>query len=70
MANSGKNTNSSQFFVTLTDDEALLAKLGGKYVLFGQLRDGWEVLEALDSVGGSTDGKPTRPAWVGDCGLL
>ena len=35
MANSGKNTNSSQFFVVLTNDEAQLAKLDGKYVQFG-----------------------------------
>lgn len=69
MANSGKNTNSSQFFVVLTDDETQLAKLDGKYVLFGQLRDGWEVLDALDNVGGNTDGKPVRPTWVGGCGL-
>jgi len=69
MANSGKNTNSSQFFVVLTSDEAQLAKLDGKYVLFGQLRDGWEVLDALDGVGGGTNGKPTRPAWVASCGL-
>ena len=70
MANSGKNTNSSQFFVVLTDDEPQLAKLDGKYVQFGRVRDGWEVLDALDSVGGGTDGKPTQPAWVGGCGLL
>lgn len=69
MANSGKNTNSSQFFVVLADDAAQLAKLDGKYVLFGQLRDGWEALDVLDSVGGGPDGKPTRPAWVGGCGL-
>jgi len=70
MANSGKNTNSSQFFVVLADNETQLAKLDGKYVLFGQLRDGWEVLDALDSVGGGTDGKPSRPVWVGGCGVL
>ena len=69
MANSSKNTNSSQFFVVLTNDEVQLAKLDGKYVLFGQLRDGWEVLDALDDVGGGTDGKPARPAWVAGCGL-
>ena len=69
MANSGKNTNSSQFFVVLTNDEVQLAKLDGKYVLFGQLRDGWEVLDALDDAGGGTDGKPTRAAWVAGCGL-
>jgi cyclophilin family peptidyl-prolyl cis-trans isomerase len=70
MANSGKNTNSSQFFVTLTDDETQLAKLDGKYVVFGQLVDGWEVLSALNDVGGGEDGKPIRPTWVGGCGLL
>jgi len=70
MANSGKNTNSSQFFVVLTNDEPQLAKLDGKYVHFGQLRDGWEVLDALDSVGGGGDGKPIEPAWVGGCGLI
>ena len=69
MANSGKNTNSSQFFVVLAEDEAQLAKLDGKYVVFGQLKDGWGVLDALDSVGGGTDGKPTRPAWVGGSGV-
>jgi len=70
MANSGKNSNSSQFFVVLTDDESQLAKLDGKYVLFGQLRDGWEALRALDTIGGDTDGRSTQPAWVGACGIL
>lgn len=69
MANSGKNTNSSQFFVVLTDDGTQLAKLDGKYVHFGQLRDGWGVLDALESAGGGSDGKPIRPAWVGGCGV-
>jgi len=69
MANSGKNTNSSQFFVVLTDEESQLAKLDGKYVVFGQLGDGWDVLEALDGVGGGSDGKATRPVWVGGCGV-
>lgn len=38
MANSGKNTNSSQFFVVLTSEATSLAKLNGKYVCFGELR--------------------------------
>lgn len=37
MANSGKNTNSSQFFIVLTEDETKLKKLSGKYVIFGQV---------------------------------
>ncbi|KAI0649877.1 cyclophilin-like domain-containing protein [Trametes meyenii] len=70
MANSGKNTNSSQFFVVLTDDESKLAKMNGKYVVFGELKEGWEVLERLNGVGGGADGKPALPVWIGGCGKL
>ncbi|OSD00533.1 hypothetical protein PYCCODRAFT_1437399 [Trametes coccinea BRFM310] len=69
MANSGKNTNSSQFFVVLTDDETKLAKISGKYVIFGELQEGWEVLDRLDAVA-SADGKPMMPVWIGGCGKL
>ena len=69
MANSGKNTNSSQFFVVLTDDESKLAKMNGKYVVFGELQEGWDVLDRLDEVG-SADGKPSAPVWIGGCGKL
>lgn len=68
MANSGKNTNSSQFFVVLTDDEKQLAKLNGKYVAFGELKAGIEVLDKLNKVAGDVDGKPSMPVWIGGCG--
>lgn len=68
MANSGKNTNSSQFFVVLTDDEGKLNKMNGKYVVFGELELGWEVLERLNEVGGGADGKSSQPVWIGNCG--
>lgn len=68
MANSGKNTNSSQFFVVLTDDEKQLAKLNGKYVAFGELKTGIEVLDKLNKVAGDVDGKPSVPVWIGGCG--
>lgn len=68
MANSGKNTNTSQFFVVLTGDETKLAKMNGKYVVFGEVLSGWEVLDRLDEVGGGTDGKSSMPVWVGSCG--
>ncbi|KAJ6627137.1 cyclophilin-like domain-containing protein, partial [Mycena sp. CBHHK59/15] len=67
MANSGKNSNTSQFFVISTDAEAQLAKINGKYVVFGQLVDGWEVLQRLDSIG-TGDGTPHEPVWIEDCG--
>ncbi|KZP03554.1 hypothetical protein FIBSPDRAFT_807696 [Athelia psychrophila] len=68
MANSGKNSNTSQFFVILTDDEKKLSKLFGKYVIFGQLKQGFEVLEKMDSVGGGDDGRPSEEVWIGQCG--
>lgn len=68
MANSGKNTNSSQFFVVLSDDETKLAKMNGKYVVFGEVVSGWEVVDKLNEVGGGADGKSSIPVWIGSCG--
>ncbi len=68
MANSGKNTNSSQFFVLLTDDEGKLSKTNGKYVVLGYLEQGFDVLDKLNEVAGGADGKSTTPAWIGGCG--
>ncbi|KZT64470.1 hypothetical protein DAEQUDRAFT_747452 [Daedalea quercina L-15889] len=68
MANSGKNTNSSQFFVILTEDVAKLGKMQGKYVGFGELKEGFEILSRLDIIG-SADGKPSESVWIGGCGL-
>ena len=76
MANSGKNSNSSQFFIVTTDDSAKLAKLTGKYVVFGKVRlegeageVGRKVLEKVDGLAVG-DEKPSLPVWVGDCGAL
>jgi cyclophilin family peptidyl-prolyl cis-trans isomerase len=68
MANSGKNTNSSQFFVVLSDDDTKLDKMKGKYIVFGMLKEGWTVLDKLDEVG-SAEGMPTQEVWIGGCGL-
>ena len=43
MANSGRNSNTSQFFVTL----GACPKLDGKYVIFGKCVEGLEVLEEV-----------------------
>jgi len=70
MANSGKNTNTSQFFVVLTDEEKQLAKMKGKYVVFGELKVGWEVLTRIEEVTTTdgSDGKSRVPVWIGGCG--
>jgi len=71
MANSGKNSNSSQWFVVLTDEESKLKKMAGKYVVFGELIQGWDVLDKLDAVSGKGgDGKPLERVWIGGCGVL
>jgi cyclophilin family peptidyl-prolyl cis-trans isomerase len=43
MANSGPDTNGSQFFITLAAAE----HLDGGYSIFGEVTDGLEVVEAL-----------------------
>ncbi len=44
MANSGPNTNGSQFFITLDDWH----DLDGRYSVFGQLIEGMDVLESIE----------------------
>ena len=72
MANSGKNSNTSQFFVVLTDNPTELTKITGKYVIFGKARitgEGKQVLQQLGTLAG-TDERPLQPVWVESCGVL
>ena len=63
MGNSGKNANTSQFFVTL--DKA--PQCDGKHVVFGELISGMEVLRAMEEY--ATDGgEPSVPIKITDCG--
>ncbi|MDQ6727143.1 MAG: peptidylprolyl isomerase [Actinomycetota bacterium] len=57
MANSGANTNGSQFFIVTGDAGASLPP---QYSLFGQVTQGLDVVRAIDAVGipGTQDGKP------------
>ena len=43
MANAGPNTNGSQFFVTVAPTEWL----SGKHTIFGEVTDGYEVVEQI-----------------------
>lgn len=50
MANSGPNTNSSQFFIVLCDDnDPRLSELQGQYTVIGQALDGFELLNSIAS---------------------
>jgi peptidyl-prolyl cis-trans isomerase A (cyclophilin A) len=58
MANSGPNTNGSQFFIT----EAGYESLNGHYSLFGQCDEpGVEVVKAITRVPRDADDKPRDP---------
>jgi cyclophilin family peptidyl-prolyl cis-trans isomerase len=46
MANAGPNTNGSQFFLTVAPTEWLT----GKHTIFGEVSDGYEVVEAISKV--------------------
>jgi cyclophilin family peptidyl-prolyl cis-trans isomerase len=63
MANSGPNTNGSQFFICFTKTPWL----DGKHVVFGQVVSGLEVLDKVEAVG-SQSGAPRVKVVITDCG--
>jgi cyclophilin family peptidyl-prolyl cis-trans isomerase len=62
MANSGPNTNGSQFFTMLGDNPGL----GSNYSVFGTVSaDGGATLDALNAVGAARDpNPPTEPVFI------
>ncbi|XP_072313978.1 peptidyl-prolyl cis-trans isomerase E [Eucyclogobius newberryi] len=63
MANSGPNTNGSQFFITNDKTDWL----DGKHVVFGELVEGMDVVRAMEAQG-TKDGKPKQKVIISDCG--
>ena len=64
MGNSGKNANSSQFFITF----AAAPQCDGKHVVFGRVVSGFAVVDRAEGFGTSS-GEPTVPIAITDCGV-
>ena len=65
MANSGPNTNGSQFFLTTVKT----SWLDTKHVVFGRVVEGQDVVKQMEAVG-SGSGQPQRAVRIADCGEL
>ncbi|ELW70888.1 peptidyl-prolyl cis-trans isomerase A [Tupaia chinensis] len=65
MANAGPNTNGSQFICTGKKTEWL----DGKHVVFGQVKEGMNIVEAMERFGAKND-KASKMITIADCGQL
>ncbi|XP_026446571.1 peptidyl-prolyl cis-trans isomerase CYP63-like isoform X1 [Papaver somniferum] len=65
MANAGRNTNGSQFFIIFKATH----HLDGKHVVFGKVKQGMEIIRKMEQVEVVADSaKPVGPVKIVDCG--
>ncbi|RDW67649.1 peptidyl-prolyl cis-trans isomerase-2 [Coleophoma cylindrospora] len=66
MANAGKDTNGSQFFITTSTP----GHLDGRHVVFGEVLEGYDIVEAIENVPKGSGDKPVNPVKISKSGEL
>lgn len=66
MANSGKDTNGSQFFITT----AITSWLDGRHVVFGEVLEGYEIVAKIEDVPKGSGDKPSKTVKIAKSGEL
>jgi len=66
MANAGKGTNGSQFFITT----AITSWLDGKHVVFGKVISGYEIVDQMQRVAKNSRDQPNEKLTIVDSGEL
>ncbi|CAL1709010.1 unnamed protein product [Somion occarium] len=65
MANAGKNTNGSQFFITTV----VTSWLDGAHVVFGEVVEGFDIVRKVESLG-TASGKPKATITIAKSGTV
>jgi len=66
MANSGKDTNGSQFFITTV----VTSWLDGRHVVFGEVLEGYEVVDQIENIPKGAGDKPSKTVKIAKSGEL
>lgn len=65
MANAGKDTNGSQFFITTVPTP----HLDGHHVVFGEVLDGMDVVRLIEATKTNSRDKPVKDVTIVDAGI-